>query len=464
MADYRPYLRACLSGDKNAFAEVVKLFQAMALTISRRRLGRIGLAEDAVQEAFLTAYLQLPQLRELEAFPAWFKSILRTCIGRLKREYKPYLCLSDVDEASLVAGGPSDPEQTLIRCQSKSQVEMALASLEGVMREACVLRYLHDLSYQEIASILGAPVGTVKRRLHGARDRLAQSFARASRSIIRVGHLPITDHLLAMVSHHRHDQADFEIRLQKFLSWPGLVTSLLGGRLDAAFVMAPLAMHLRNKGAPLVYVLDGHHNGSAITLPREGSIKTLEAVKRMGLPYTISTQRIILASLLETAPEPGPSTMTAKYISPSYIIKSLVSNRIDAFFCAEPWNAKSVFEGSGRLYARSRDVYPGHMCCILVVREEFAAHQAEILSLYLKALLNAGRYIAGHPEKAAEIQSRYTGVPADIAAWVLENSGVSFNDLEPDRGRVERLMTLACRTGLLDQPCDLDAFIHTASF
>ncbi|MEW5725016.1 MAG: sigma-70 family RNA polymerase sigma factor [Thermodesulfobacteriota bacterium] len=460
MDDYRQYLRATLGGDRNAFEEVVRRFWNMAFFLADQRLGRIGRTEDAVQEAFLTAYLQLSQLNSLQAFPAWFRTILRSCINKAAREREPHLSLSEVDESLLKADIPPDPETTLLRFQNKAMVARTLNSLDGVLREACVQRYIYGLPYKDIAAVLGVPVGTIKRRLHSARERVLAEFNREGRPVIRVGYLPITDHLLAMVSHHGQARTDFEIHLKRYLSWSCLVLSLERGLLDAAFIMAPLAVALRNRGVPILYVLDCQHDGSAITLPREGAAKTLLTVKRMGLPHLISTHRILLANLVGPAPDRPDTGMTAQYINPSYLIRSLASRRIDAFFCAEPWNSRSVFEGSGRIYALSKDLYPGHMCCILVVTEQFAAKKGAVLRAYVKALAAAGQYISSNPNRAALIQARYTGVPAPVAEWALKHSGVSFQDLSPDLGRLKNLISRSGQPGLMDRLGRLDTFLH----
>ena len=462
MTVYREYLRATLDGDKNAFAHVVQSFREMAFAVAGKRLGR-GLAEDAVQEAFFTAYLRLSDLRDLDAFPAWFRRILRSCINKVMRQHESHFSLSDLDESRFMPYVAPSAQQNLLRFQTRVMVAKTLASLDGVMREACIQRYLHGFSYRQIATVLNVPLGTIKRRLHDARNKIIREFQAENQPIIRVGYLPITDHLLAMVSHHAHDQSDYEIRLKRFLSWGSLVASLESGLIDAAFIMAPLAMALHNKGLPIVYVLDAHHNGSAITMHKDALTKTVFSAGCIGLPYAISTHKMILANMFESLPSAGSPNISVRYLSPSYLIGSLFSQEVDAFFCAEPWNTKSVFEGFGRIYARSKDVYPGHMCCVLVVREEFVLREGEVLRSYLRSLLSAGKYTAINPGRAAAIQAKYTGVPVHIAEWVLKYSGVSFHDLFPDRARLECVMTLAFKTGIIDRPCDLDGFMHRAS-
>jgi NitT/TauT family transport system substrate-binding protein len=339
-------------------------------------------------------------------------------------------------------------------------VAATLRSLDGVAREACIQRYLLGRPYREISLALGVPVGTIKRRLHDARQKMIRAFAAQTEPVLHVGYLPVSDHLLGMVS-HCINRGRLRIHLKRFLSWAGLAAALENGTLDAAFIMAPLALALRNRGVPIAYVMDAHHEGSAITVRRDLSTCQPARWNRVGMPYAISTHRILLAGMLEVGPAPATAGITPQYRGPSYLVNALERRDIDAFACAEPWNTKAEAEGSGRIVARSRDFLPGHICCILVVREELIETRGEWVREYLKLLLSAYDFIAADWGRSAEIQARYTGVSADIIRHVLREGQISFEDIIPDRGRIESLMHLALRAGILDRPCNLDRFLRT---
>jgi NitT/TauT family transport system substrate-binding protein len=460
MKDLHEIVQAAAAGDKGAFSELVIRFQDMAVALAKRRLRDTGLAEDAVQEAFLMAYVQLSDLRDFDAFPAWFRRILSSCCSRLAKQWN-MVSQVDPDFLGQLADCQPSPLEAMVRFQTRSVVAEVLASLEGVSREACVQRYVFGRSYKEIADMLGVPQGTIKRRLNQARDKIVQKVKDQHRSVIRVGYLPVTDHLMAMVSHHNHDQQNYEIHLKKYLSWSSLAASLQSGLLDAAFIMAPLAMALRNKGVPILYVMDAHHEGSAITVRKNEMGRRASSWGRVGMPHIVSTHGLMLSSVMEVSPKRPLSEIQAKYLGPSYLLSSLASSEIDAFFCAEPWNTKAAFEGMGRTYARSRDILPGHICCILVVREEFIEKESEVLGDYLRLLRAANAYIRKAPEHCSKIQAQYTGVSANIVQQVLTSTDISFDEIEPDRGRIESLMSLAVTTGILDRPCDLDRFIRS---
>jgi NitT/TauT family transport system substrate-binding protein len=133
---------------------------------------------------------------------------------------------------------------------------------------------------------------------------------------------------------------------------------------------------------------------------------------------------------------------------------------IDGFFCAEPWGTMAAARG-GRILARSGDIAPGHICCVLVARNEFMRHKPHLLLDYVRQLQKAGEYIARHPRESAAIQARSTGADAAAAEEVLSKGHITFSDLVPDQARTRAAMDLALAAGILDRPCDLAAFVCT---
>ena len=257
MDTYQSLARQAAGGDKHAFCELARRFSAMAKALAMQKLRDPSLAEDAVQEALLAAWLHLPGLRNPEAFPGWLRSIVTRSCHRVLRSTLPEVLASDLENIGSIPAEDTDPFEHCARFQTRDMVLTFLAALSGVYREAAVQRYLLGRSYEEIALALGVPVGTIKRRLHETRDRMMRAVAGQHARTIRVGYLPISDHLLPMIAHQRHDQASFHVCLRKFLSWAGLAKALINESLDAAMMMAPLAMVLHNRGVPLKWALDG---------------------------------------------------------------------------------------------------------------------------------------------------------------------------------------------------------------
>ena len=128
--------------------------------------GRAETAEDLLQDTFVQAMRGLDRVGEARSPRAWLFAIARHLGLNALRRRRPTVPLSE----SLVAAPAvdADPRQ--------EQVKRAIADLPGIQREALSLRLAHELSYEEIAEVLGIPVGTVRSRLHHAVRKLREQL------------------------------------------------------------------------------------------------------------------------------------------------------------------------------------------------------------------------------------------------------------------------------------------------
>ena len=155
-----------------AFGQIVQRFQDMAYGCAYAILGDFHLAEDAAQEAFLTAYRQLGQLRQPGAFPGWFRRIVISQCTRLAR--RKSLSTTALDAAAAVPSSVPAPPQNLERRETKDKVLAAIAALPEHQRMATTLFYINGYSQKDVAEFLEVPLTTVKKRLADSRTRLKE--------------------------------------------------------------------------------------------------------------------------------------------------------------------------------------------------------------------------------------------------------------------------------------------------
>lgn len=433
-----------LAGDGAAWRLLADRLYPWALRLARRRLPNGLEPEDAVQEAFLIAFQKLPDLRATSAFLAWLAAIIGSQCLRLASRRPQESSLECLEEWGLLpAALGQGPEDAVAEMQFLAAVDAALQDLPGHLREVCRLHYRRGLSVPEVAQAYGLPEGTVKKRLHTARPLLQRRLERfRSPGLFRVGYMPISDHLLAMCADRLNQGRSLPLLSRRYLSWAALADDLARGRLDAAFIMAPLALRLRQAGTPLLYVLDGHHDGSAVSVSNN-----LLRHRCLGLPDENSTHRVLLHRLAGERPE--FAHLPTLVVNPSSVLTSLRQNEIGGFFCAEPWSAKCASEGLGQRLLRSADILPGHLCCILAVRREFAESRAAAVADYLRLLMAARERVRRDLSFAARVQADCTGIDAGLARQVLEERAVTFDDLAPDQGRMDAFAALARAAGVL---------------
>jgi RNA polymerase sigma-70 factor (ECF subfamily) len=166
-------LARCRHGDACAVRLLVRRFSHSAGQLATALLSDQHLAEDAVQNAFLTALARLEQLRAPTAFGAWFRQIVRTESHRILRHRRGETDVRD----EIDIGVFNDPAAAAEASELRAVVREAVKRLPPAASKTTEMFYLDERSHAEIADFLEVPTGTVKRRLHDARRRLRELLA-----------------------------------------------------------------------------------------------------------------------------------------------------------------------------------------------------------------------------------------------------------------------------------------------
>jgi RNA polymerase sigma-70 factor (ECF subfamily) len=168
-------VRRYLSGDRGAFAALVERHERRVYNLALRMTGREEDARDATQDAFLTALRKLSSFRGEAAFTTWMHRVtVNACYDLLrKRQRQPVLGLDDQEHARPEPPPAADPADAT---SLSIDVQRALLEVPEDFRVVMLLHDVQDLPQDEVAAILGIPVGTVKSRLHRGRVALAKAL------------------------------------------------------------------------------------------------------------------------------------------------------------------------------------------------------------------------------------------------------------------------------------------------
>jgi RNA polymerase sigma factor (sigma-70 family) len=168
---------------RETFGEIVRRFQDLAFGCAYAVLGDFHLAEDAAQEAFITAWRNLDQLRKPEAFPGWFRRIVLTQCNRMTRGKR--LDTTALQMVGDVFAGEADPLAAYEAKERRTEVLAAIRELPEHERMVTTLFYIGDYSQNEIATFLEAPLTTVKKRLFSAREKLRERMLEMVRETLQ---------------------------------------------------------------------------------------------------------------------------------------------------------------------------------------------------------------------------------------------------------------------------------------
>lgn len=167
------------NGDRRAFAELVELYKDKIFHLAYRMLGNRQEAEDVVQETFLRLYTNLHRYDETQKFSTWiFRIATNLCIDRLRKRRITYSLDAEVGENNgndfyeMMASNDDTTEKQVIVSETKRHIRRTIDQMPEKYKSIIILRYLQDLSLQEISEILSMPITTIKTRLHRGREYL----------------------------------------------------------------------------------------------------------------------------------------------------------------------------------------------------------------------------------------------------------------------------------------------------
>lgn len=168
-------VRAAQTGDRQAQGELFERYQNMVLSVAYRRLGDFSDAQELVQEVFVQALQKLEQLRTPECFGSWLRSItVRMAINRMVRGDRAVSTEPTTLEATVTSD--ETPFASAVTDERATFVRDGLGRLRAMDRDTLIAFYVRGESLIEMADNFNAPIGTIKRRLHVARQRLGKEI------------------------------------------------------------------------------------------------------------------------------------------------------------------------------------------------------------------------------------------------------------------------------------------------
>ena len=216
-----------------AFAELVRRFEESAFGWSLRRLDDAEEARDATQEAFITAWLKLRQLRDPAAFGAWLKRLVSTQCNRRIRNARREEPASEREVAT-----QADSEHR----EKRRFVARAISKLSEAEHRVVVLFYFLGRTLDEIAGILGVPRGTVGKRLHAARITIRRNIPRGVRAEFLQTQRKVSEAMFdEYVGEYRFaERPDLVVRIERedglLVSYAGGQRSVLASLRDGALI------------------------------------------------------------------------------------------------------------------------------------------------------------------------------------------------------------------------------------
>ncbi|GAA0500519.1 RNA polymerase sigma factor SigW [Salinibacillus aidingensis] len=176
-------IRQVKKGDQSAFEDIVNFYQNKVIQICYRMLGNLHEAEDIAQEAFVRAYTNIHSFDEKRKFSTWlYRIATNLSIDRIRKKKPDYYLDAEVKGTegltmySQLSMDEPLPEEKVESMELNDYIQKQILSLPEKYRSVISLRYVDDLSLQEISEALEMPMGTVKTRIHRGREALRKKL------------------------------------------------------------------------------------------------------------------------------------------------------------------------------------------------------------------------------------------------------------------------------------------------
>ena len=172
----RELLTSARSGDQAAFALLVEQYRDLVLSLAFQMTGSAADMDDLAQETFFRAYRNLGGFRGEATLKTWLVKIVMNLSSNYRRARKIQVG-TDAAEALALTSPAQEQDRRILSDELRGMVRRAVAELPAHYRSVVVLRDFQSLRYEEIAGVLGIPVGTVMSRLAKARGLLRDGLA-----------------------------------------------------------------------------------------------------------------------------------------------------------------------------------------------------------------------------------------------------------------------------------------------
>ncbi len=311
-------------------------------------------------------------------------------------------------------------------------------------------------------------VGLRMRTLNKPRPHWQEDVHRADvadrRQTLEVAFIPVTCHLTCPVTDYasRTSTTGTAFDALRFAEFPPIVEALKTKKLLAGFVTVPIAMKMREQGAPIRIVCLGHRDGSQFVVRSDLQAKSFRDLrgKTFAIPSPFSNENFFVNKMLR---DQGLDAKDFDFvvIPPPDMVAALATKAIDGFIVAEPFCAKAELDGVGRVLYYAKDIWPNYISCCLVVHEDLIKEKPEVVHDLVRGIYESGEWTERHRSDAAKLVAPYFRQDEKLLEYVLTQPAdrVTYRNLNPTDAELQSIMDMGSDLGFIKRKVPLDSLI-----
>lgn len=290
------------------------------------------------------------------------------------------------------------------------------------------------------------------------KDHTEETFHQAptkdARQSLTVAFLPVTCHLTCPVTDFASKTSTTGTRFDamRFFEFPSIVDALKSKKLLAGFITVPLAMKMREQGAPIKICCLGHRDGSQLVIRKDLPAKSMRDLRgrTIAIPSPFSNENFFMVRLMQ---EQGvkPDEVNFVVMPPPDMVAALANKSIDGFIVAEPFCGKTELDGTGRILYYAKDIWPNYISCCLVVHEDLIRDKPEVVRDLVRGIVESGEWTDEHRLEAAKLVAPYFRQDEKLLRYVLTQppDRVTYRNLDPNDAEMQKIEDMGIKLGFL---------------
>ncbi len=266
------------------------------------------------------------------------------------------------------------------------------------------------------------------------------------RKTISMGYMPVITNLAAPLLDYASSTSDAKIRFKalKFASFAEMAEALRNNEIQAAFIIAPLSIVLRQQGEDVKVVSIGNRHESTMVVHKSLGATSLEdlAGKTIAVPMRYSGHNLGVLKAITDAGLNGQINIVE--MNPPDMASALTSGALDGYFVGEPFAAQTLKSGTADLLFYAENIWPGFICNLVLVRQQLIREEEETVRYLVEGTVRSGLWAQQNPSKAAMIASRYWGQPVDLVKYAMSTpeDRIVYDQYVPIREELQKMADL----------------------
>jgi NitT/TauT family transport system substrate-binding protein len=246
------------------------------------------------------------------------------------------------------------------------------------------------------------------------------NFEHSDKKNVYMGYMPVVTNLAApLLDAASKESSPVRFNALKFSSFSEMGESLRNGKIDAAFIIAPLSIVLKQQGEDIKIVYIGNRHESTLVVRKGLKIRSLSdlAGSKIAVPSRFSGHNITLRKHLKKLGLEDKITVVE--MNPPDMGAALISGVLDAYFVGEPFPSKTLKSGDSELLHYVEDIAPHFICNLMIVRNDFIKRDPETVKMLVTSAARAGFWAKNHLDKAIVIAGEYWNQPPELVRYAM---------------------------------------------